>query len=119
MTGFKRRGGRIAQCGDVRDEPFADRQLVTTGPLILAGETKLDELGVQRVERRCMRHGRQEIGPRKLHQSLDLALVIAFAFAWSAEPIGKQVMADEFGEARVRSRLPSPRIRATAILVLS
>ena len=43
-----------------------------------------------------MRHGRQEIGPRKLHQALDLSLVIALAR--STEAILEQVMADQFGE---------------------
>jgi transposase len=58
--------------------------------------TKLREPDVEHIDRRSMRNGRQKIGPRELHQPLDLALVIALARA--AKAIVEQKMADKFGE---------------------
>jgi len=60
------------------------------------------ESGVQLLDRRRMRDGRQIIGPRKLPQPFDLALSLSLAFVVAlprtSEAIAEQKMADKFGE---------------------
>ena len=76
------------------------------------------EVGVQRLE--AVEHGdqHQEVAPRIADEPLDLALVVALAR--STEPILEQVMRFQLAERLpVVCRLPSPRMRATAILVSS
>ncbi len=105
VAGLERRRGKLPQGRSVGDKPLADRLFMPAGAFVLAGETTLRELGVQRVNRRGMRHGRQKIGARILHQPLDLALVVALA--WTTEAIVEQKMADQLGES----------LRATALAV--
>ena len=65
-----------------------------------------------------MRHGRQKIEPRMLHQPFDLALVVAFAR--STESILKKVMADKFGEgsgAQPLAVAQNPRHRDLCVVV--
>ena len=69
---------------------------MTAGALILAGETPLEQPGVQRLNRGRLWNGRQIIGPRELHQPFDLALVVAFPRPPKA--IVKQKMADKPGK---------------------
>ena len=75
-------------------------------------------MGVQRLEAFEHRDGYRDLPSRIANQPFDFALVVAFAR--SAQPILEQVVRLQLGETRACvARLPSPRMRATAILVLS
>ena len=60
----------------IRNEPFTDRLLVAAGALSLTDAAAFFQSGVDRLERRNVRHGSEEVGARILYQCLDLALVI-------------------------------------------
>ena len=62
----------------------------------LAGTAAFGQHGVEIIEARRCRHRRHEVGAGVFDQPFDLALVVALAR--TAEAIGEQVVADQFGE---------------------
>ena len=75
VASLERRCGKFSKGGRVGDEPLADRLLMPAGALVLASETALIEPGVERLDRRRMRNGRQKIGPRIFYQPFDFPLI--------------------------------------------
>ena len=86
-------------------------------PLSAAGELQEAALLEMRIELGEAGEGRdrhQEVAARTADQALDFAFVVALAGA-----VEEQVVRLQLGKVRVRWRLPSPRMRPTASLVLS
>ena len=101
----------------IRRQTGPDRGVVTTQPIIEAAAAMGFELRVQLLEGRRPRQRHQIVAPGIADQILDLALVVALARPTKA--ILEQVVGRQLAEGAVRCRLPSPRTRATASLVLS
>ena len=118
LARLQRHGGQIPEGLQVGDETLADGLAVATGAFALSAPAALFQHGVEIVEARRQRDRRHEVRSGILHQPLDLALVVALA--GTAKAVAEQVVAlTSSVKARVRSRLPSPQIFATAIVVLS
>ncbi len=58
----------------IRSKPFANCLLVAAGALGLTDVAAFFQSGVERLERRSVRHGGEEVGAGILYQCLDLAL---------------------------------------------
>ena len=74
------------------------------GMLALAGPAARRQHGIQSLITRSLGERRQEVGARVFHQALDFALVVALA--WTTEAIGKQVVAQQFGEGPAQAEHP-------------
>jgi hypothetical protein len=61
----------------IRNEPFTDRLPVAAGALSLTDAAAFFQSGVERLERRSVRHGGEEVGARILYQGFDLAFVVS------------------------------------------
>jgi len=77
---------------------------MAAGTLCLTSTTTLFEMGVQFVEAGGDRYGHHEVGPRKLHKPLDLALVVALC--GPAEAVPKQIVAAQLCEGARPLALP-------------
>ena len=71
-------------------QPFANRLLVTAQAINEPAATPLKQLLVQHRETCRLWHRHEQIAARPADQSLNFALIVAFARA--AEPVGKQIM---------------------------
>ena len=96
LAGLQRHCRQRAQQGQISGEPLTNGLGVAASALVLASTAALSDLGVQRVEARRGRDRHHELGASILHQTLDLALVVALA--GPPEAVLKQVVADQFGK---------------------
>ena len=101
-----------------RRKPFACRAHVTTQLVAHALAALFSQMSIEIIKAGKLRLGHHEVAPGVSHHPLDFAFVIPLA--GTAKSILKQIMrTSSENTSRVRLRVPSPRMRATAIRVLS
>src|SRR5580704_17126088 len=117
LAGVVRRKRQRLEGGKIALQPLPDRPMMAAQTVRHSMAAAFQQMGVQRLEALKHRDWYEEVPSRIADEPFDFALVVAFAR--SAEPVLEQVVRLQLGEPRVRYRLPSPRMLATAILVLS
>jgi len=117
LAGVVRRRQWLAEGCQTTCKPRADGLVVATYPVAHALSATAQKMDIEGGEAFEHRDRYQEVAPGVADKAFDLALVVALARP--TEPVLEQIVRLQLAEHPRGWRSPSPRIRATAILVLS